>query len=44
MKYWSIDPRFYQGTPAVPIEDPAPPMLPLDPIPATTASPTGAIK
>jgi oligopeptide transport system substrate-binding protein len=41
MKYWSIDPRFYQRTPPeVALEDPAPAMLPLEPIPDSA----GAIK
>ncbi|MEA2695967.1 MAG: oligopeptide transport system substrate-binding protein, partial [Myxococcales bacterium] len=34
MKYWHIDERFYKESPAVPPEDPPPPMLPLDPVPA----------
>ena len=45
MKYWSIDPRFYQGTPPeVALEDPPPAMLPLDPIPAPPATTAGAVK
>ena len=34
MKNWRIDERFYREFPEVPLEDPPPPMLPLDPIPA----------
>lgn len=34
MKYWSIDERFYNGAPPVALEEPPPPMRPLDPVPA----------